>query len=261
LKDARSLLAAEPVRHNLILSLLHDRVARPEPGHYWVAAAAGRVAGVVFQSPLTYPAVVSPMGRRLTEAMVDAIVDGGMALPGVNAEADTAALFAGHWAERRKSPAIPVQGLRLYELVELGDVKLANGRLRQATASDRELASQWIRAFQSEAEDGGVDPAVLADRWIDARQLWFWEEDGQPLVMSAARGPVEGVFRVGPVYTPPDFRGRGYGTACVYELSRWILEQGGRPCLYTDLGNPTSNSIYRRIGYRAIAEWVRYRFG
>ena len=30
--------------------------------------------------------------------------------------------------------------------------------------------------------------------------------------------------------------------------------------LYTDLGNPTSNSVYRRIGYRAVAEGLRYRF-
>jgi predicted GNAT family acetyltransferase len=30
--------------------------------------------------------------------------------------------------------------------------------------------------------------------------------------------------------------------------------------LYTDLANPTSNSIYRRIGYRAVAEVLRYGF-
>ena len=31
--------------------------------------------------------------------------------------------------------------------------------------------------------------------------------------------------------------------------------------LYTDLGNPTSNAIYRAIGYEAVAELLRYRFG
>lgn len=201
------------------------------------------------------------MGRHLVEAMVDTIVGAGVALPGVNAEAETAALFAGQWAERRKTPAMPLEGLRLYELVELSEVKLANGKLRQGVAADRELATDWVRAFEAEAHTGGGrDPVVLVDGWIEAGQLWFWE-DRQAVAMAAGRGPVEGVFRIGPVYTPPEFRGRGYGTACTYDLSRRILEQGGRPCLYTDLGNPTSNSIYRRIGYRAIAEWVRYRFG
>ena len=260
MQEARSLLAAEPVRHNLILSLLHDRVARPEPGRYWIAAAGGRVAGLLFQSPLAYPAVASPMSRSVIEAMVDS-VGADSTLPGVNAEAETSAQFAGQWAEQRKTPAIPVQGLRLYELVKLNSVKLADGGLRQATPADRELASAWLRAFQAEADEGAAsDPAALADRWIGAGQLWFWEHN-QLVAMAAARGPVEGVFRVGPVYTPPELRGCGYGTACVHELSRRLLENGARPCLYTDLGNPTSNSIYRRIGYRALTEWVRYRFG
>jgi predicted GNAT family acetyltransferase len=201
------------------------------------------------------------MGRRLVEAMVDTIAGAGVALPGINAEAETAALFAGQWAERCKAPAIPLEGLRLYELVELSEVKLADGKLRQGAPADRELATDWVRAFEAEAHMGfGRDPEVVVDKWIGAGQLWFWE-DRQPVAMAAARGPAEGVFRIGPVYTPPEFRGRGYGTACTYDLSRRVLEQGGRPCLYTDLGNPTSNSIYRRIGYRAIAEWVRYRFG
>jgi uncharacterized protein len=44
-------------------------------------------------------------------------------------------------------------------------------------------------------------------------------------------------------------------------LSRKSCVTPGLRCaLYTDLGNPTSNSIYRRIGYRALAEVVRYRF-
>jgi len=247
------------VRHNLILSLLHDRVTHPEPGRYWVAAAAGHVAGVVFQSPFKYPAVASPMSRRIVELMVDAIVDAGLTLPGVNAEAETAAQFAGYWGERSKSPAVPVQGLRLYEVVELNNVKLADGRLRQATATDRELAAEWIRAFHEEADTPGVDPLVMADRWIAAGQAWLWE-DSKPVAMAVGRGSLEGVVRVAGVFTPPEHRGHGYGTACTYHLSQRILESGARPCLYTDLGNPTSNSIYRRIGYRAIAEWVRYRF-
>jgi predicted GNAT family acetyltransferase len=30
--------------------------------------------------------------------------------------------------------------------------------------------------------------------------------------------------------------------------------------LFTDLGNPTSNAIYRRIGYEAVAEILGYDF-
>jgi predicted GNAT family acetyltransferase len=39
-----------------------------------------------------------------------------------------------------------------------------------------------------------------------------------------------------------------------------MRNEGYRCILYTDLGNPISNSVYRRIGYNAVAEALRYRF-
>jgi predicted GNAT family acetyltransferase len=38
------------------------------------------------------------------------------------------------------------------------------------------------------------------------------------------------------------------------------LRSGCRCVLYTDLGNPTSNSMYRKISYSAVAEVTRYAF-
>ena len=52
LRKAGEFLASDPVRHNLILTLLHARVAYPEPGRYWVARDGDTVVGVAFQSPL-----------------------------------------------------------------------------------------------------------------------------------------------------------------------------------------------------------------
>jgi predicted GNAT family acetyltransferase len=63
------------------------------------------------------------------------------------------------------------------------------------------------------------------------------------------------------VYTPPSDRGRGFASSIVTELTRHLLEGGRRFCfLYTDLANPTSNHIYRSIGYRPIAESVHLSF-
>ena len=71
---------------------------------------------------------------------------------------------------------------------------------------------------------------------------------------------MEGVVRVQLVYTPPEHRNKGYASACVTSLSKQIRDEGYRCILYTDLGNPISNSIYRRMGYRAVVEWIQYRF-
>ncbi len=257
---AGEFLASQPARHNIILSLLHARVVYREPGRYWVASQNGRVVGVVFQSPLTIAATVTPMEPDATAAVVDAIADAGVVLPGVNGEAATAASFAGQWTERFKSAAIPFQGMRLYEVTEVREIARIGGALRRAVPDDRDLMVRWVRAFQEEADEKISDAEVLVDRWLPSGQLWLWD-DGGAMSMAVSREPaVAGVIRIAGVYTSPENRRRGYAGACVHGVSKWIREAGYRSILYTDLGNPSSNSIYRRIGYRAVAEALRYRF-
>jgi predicted GNAT family acetyltransferase len=66
---------------------------------------------------------------------------------------------------------------------------------------------------------------------------------------------------VGPVYTPPYFRGHGYASACVARVSQKILNSGKKYCvLYTNLANPVSNSIYQKIGYQTICDSVLIKF-
>ena len=61
--------------------------------------------------------------------------------------------------------------------------------------------------------------------------------------------------RIGPVYTPPSLRRRGYGSAVTAAVSAERLASGLRFCfLYTDLANPTSNRIYSEIGYEPVCD-------
>ena len=80
--------------------------------------------------------------------------------------------------------------------------------------------------------------------------------------MAACIGATPKGIRIGGVYTPPDERRRGYATALVAEVSRIKLAEGKALCfLFTDLANPTSNSIYQKIGYRPVCDFAEYRFG
>ena len=66
-----------------------------------------------------------------------------------------------------------------------------------------------------------------------------------------------GMVRVGPVYTPPEHRRRGYGAAVTAAASQHALDAGAvQVVLFTDLANPTSNSVYQRIGYRPGDDFV-----
>ena len=260
LERADKFLSSEPVLHNLILTILHARVVRGDPGRYWVALHGEKSVGVVVQSPLEYPAVLTPMGPQAVVALVDAIAEAGITLPGVNGDAATAASFAGQWSERCKSAAAPFQGMRLYELSELGEAPYTESCLRQAGSADRSLVTLWTRAFQEEIGESANDIELRVDRGLAAGEIWLWDQDGDTTSMALGRDPVQGVVRLSGVYTPPGKRKRGYAAACVYALSKHLRDRGYRCILYTDLSNPTSNSIYRRIGYKAVAEALRYRF-
>jgi uncharacterized protein len=260
LRSAEEFLSSEPVLHNMILSILHARVASGDPGRYWLAFQGEKAVGVVVQTPLDFPATLTPMESRAVLAIVDAIAEAGVTLPGVNGDAATAASFAGQWGERCKSAATPLMGMRLYELSELGEAPRTEGQLRQAGPNDRSLMILWTRAFQNEIGESANDAELRVDRGLAAGQLWVWDHHGETTSMAVGREPMQGVVRLSGVYTPPEKRKHGYAEACVHALSKHLRAGGYRCVLYTDLGNPTSNSIYRRIGYRAVAEALRYRF-
>jgi predicted GNAT family acetyltransferase len=66
---------------------------------------------------------------------------------------------------------------------------------------------------------------------------------------------------IGPVYTPVERRCRGYAPALTAALSQHILDGGKQfVTLFTNLANPTSNSIYMKIGYTPVCDFDRYHF-
>ena len=130
----------------------------------------------------------------------------------------------------------------------------------------RELVTDWVVAFSTEAmpEQPPIDdPEAVADRWIARvnRLLYLWEDGGRVVSLVGAGGETPNGIRIGPVYTPPDARGRGYATSLTAAASADQLERGRRFCfLFTDLANPTSNAIYQSIGYEPVCDMDQYRF-
>ncbi len=258
LERAGRFLASRPVHHNLLLTLLHERAANPVPGRYWIAREEADVGGVAFQSLLDFPATLSPMNPHSARAVAEAASSAGAELPGVSGEAATAAAFTGHWTEVRKTSAQPISGQRLYHL---GDLRLpdgVNGRLRPATEADHALVAALVSEFAEFIGESPPNPAVLARR-LASGQAWLWV-DHEPVTLALHSLPVEGVTRIHTVYTPQARRRRGYASACVGHLSKRLRDAGLECVLYTDLGNATSNSVYRGLGYEAVMELLRYGF-
>ncbi len=259
LEDIGTFLRSDPVRNNLVLTLLDARVAHPEPGRYAWVLDGGEVVGVGFQSPLAFQAVLTAMPTPAIGALVDRLADAWPDIPGVFGPADTVSRFAGRWAEALKVGATPVEGQRLYALDSLHAPTGVPGEIRAATEDDSELILSWVQGFERDT-GSSVATAESIRRRIGAGRIWIWD-DRTPVAMSTYTPVLDGVSRVGLVYTPPEHRRRGYGAACTAAVTQQALDTGAQRCvLYTQLHNPQSNAIYRRLGYRPVSEHLRYQF-
>ena len=141
------------------------------------------------------------------------------------------------------------------------------GAPREATPADRELLVRWWGEFGVEALSALEQDEEQNGRNVDYKLtapgngIALWEVGGEPMSAVGYGSPTPTGVRIGPVYTPPEFRGRGYASALTAHVSTEQLAAGRSFCfLYTDLANPTSNKIYVSIGYRRVCDSVQYAF-
>jgi uncharacterized protein len=256
LERARSFLAERPAEHNLLLTIIDQSIEFSLGGTFWLVVDESEVVGFALESPPGMGAVLASMPASACQLLAESVTTH---LPRVVGEAGAAAAFAGRWTECHSTSVTEIEGQRLYELTDLKPVTGVPGSLRLAGSGDRSTLVEWTRAFVEETGVVPQDAEAVVNMRLAREQFWVWDDDGVASMASASE-PAAGVARVQHVYTPIARRGHGYATACVEQMSRVLVGRGLRCVLYTDLANPTSNSIYRRIGYEAVAEILGYRF-
>ncbi|MFJ4711430.1 GNAT family N-acetyltransferase [Streptomyces sp. NPDC088785] len=225
--------------------------------------AAGRVAGTFLWTP-PHTLYVSPLDEAAAGALVAAL-DGSFPA-GVGGTAEGAAAVARAWARRRPGAVVERQlAQRLHRLGTLTPPRPGpGGRARVAGAADRELLVRWVLGFHAdigEEADAGHVERVVEGR-LSYGGLTLWETpDGTPVSLAGVQRRTAGLVRVGPVYTPGEWRGRGFAAAVTAEVSRRAVEEGAdEVVLFTDLSNATSNALYRRLGYRPRHDFTTWTF-
>ncbi len=186
-------------------------------------------------------------------------------LSGVRGRHDAALAFADAWRSVTGRTGTMTTHERLYRLGTLRPPLGVPGAAREATGADRSVLVDWVECFFVEslghqrdepAGEAFVDTAgAVGDRFI------LWVADGVPVSMAMLRGPAADVSRIGPVFTPRDRRGRGYGSAVTAATVESAQHTGVEDVvLFADLANPTSNGVYQRIGFDAVCDSVRIEF-
>jgi predicted GNAT family acetyltransferase len=258
LAHAGEFLGAREAEHNLILGLSSRLRVAPlmygKPAYFVVAETDGRVVAVTMRTP-PHNLILSEVDdlAAIVPLLEDARAEFG-SLPGVVGPKEPVAKFAEAWGPARLELA-----QRAFRAEHVDPPNGVPGRMRDYRPSDHELAARWMDAFVEEALP--EPPPESSEEFVDRRAedpdggLVLWEDEGRTVSMAGFGGRTPNGTRVGPVYTPRELRGRGYASALTAALTQRLLEGGLRFCfLFTDLANPTSNSIYQRIGYEPVGD-------
>ncbi|MEU7587739.1 GNAT family N-acetyltransferase [Micromonospora sp. NPDC049230] len=275
LAAAGAYLGADPVVSTVVTTIAHRVLSQraegiPQPDRNWwlvVFDDSGTVVGAGMRTApyAPYPPFLLPMPDEAAVALAHELHRREEEVLGVNGALPAADLCAAELTRLGGGRVQVTQHTRLHELGELAWPPTVPGGLVVATEADVALVTEWCAAFMGDADEQAgrprgtsahdvPDDAELLRR-IHSGRYWFWvDETGEPVHLTGANPPSFGVARLGPVYTPPAQRGRGWASNAVAEVSRRIQAEGARVCLFTDQANPTSNRIYATLGYRPVVE-------
>jgi len=265
-------LARDEGLNNLALGILDHLLGGRYEGAILAGAqrADGELDALLMRTPphgLVVPAGCTPPA---VEALLAWWADADPDVPGMVGPLPQVEEAAAAWARLRAAAGRPIAVRRfmhqgVYRLVAVRPGDRTAGRLRRVHAADRERVVPWLAAFEREAvHRATTDVEAAFAAFVDhpVRRLYLWETPaGEAVALAGRGGRTPSGVRIGPVYTPSEQRGRGYGEALVAAVSQLELDEGARACyLYTDLDYGVSNRVYLRVGYAMIGESAELRF-
>jgi len=252
------------VENNLLIGLstrlaTETLPASPREAVFWTVRDGAEMHGAAMCTPPNDLILSHPFPSSALAALSEFLIEAHVSVPGVLGPDDAAHHFSTIWTVARGMTADLWRRERIYRLDKVEALTLPPGNMIQAKREDTTLLNSYVKGFLEDTGEKGDAQAALESA-LSSNRLFVWF-DGQPVSMAASSGPTPNGARISMVYTPPELRRRGYATAIVSTISDMLLKQGKSFCaLYTDLSNPTSNSIYHRIGYRPVLDCYHYRF-
>ncbi|MFE3451487.1 GNAT family N-acetyltransferase [Nonomuraea sp. NPDC059194] len=254
-EQAEAFLRTDPAVNTVpltVLAGLRDGMPGVDDSCFGWWSEYGEVTGAVFHTP-PRPFYVARMPLAAVPSLVEELRARGMKTPEIAGPVELVDAFlaaSGATAARRRPE-------RLYRLGTLA-VPEVPGKGRRADMGDFPLVVNWFDAFVAEVSLGpDGDMAERAQRRIARGDIVLWEDGDAPVALAGISPEAAGMCRIGPVYTSPSSRRRGYGAAVTAYASQVALaDRCTMAVLFTDLDNPTSNSVYQSIGYEPVSDYA-----
>ena len=126
--------------------------------------------------------------------------------------------------------------------------------VRPARADDEATLNRWRRLYSQER--GILFEANIIDG-IRAGNIFVYEVDGQVVSVAKLDIDLPTHVEIGGVYTFPEMRAHGYGTAIMEGLAFRIRQQGKIPMLQVDEANTSAYRLYQRLGWKELGRLSR----
>jgi ribosomal protein S18 acetylase RimI-like enzyme len=250
----------------LSLRLAEGQESADSARFYGIEDRDGKPVGQAIQTSAQRPLVLSHLTAEAAACLFKRLKDDGFSGSELRGPGETTTPFADAWAKATNQAARLTMEHYLYEARSVAVPPNEGGELAVAEKTDHGLALEWVKNFSRECnlhqpEDTHLLEEVVS-RLISGGLLFFWRaESGQFVSMASRNRESPNGATVSFVYTPEGLRRRGYAGRITGHLSQRILDSGRSfGALYTDASNPTSNAIYRQLGYEVIGEGVEYTF-
>lgn len=249
--------------NNLVLSVARLLSAPGHPFHEPYYFAAVRERGAVVGCALCAP----PDGLDLTAlppgaaaALVDSVAVLHPRLRAVGGPQASALEFARAWVDECGGAWQVRHSWRLFRLDRVRAPRKTSGELRPAEQRDWPLLERWAPQYAHELGTV-VDVTRVFARWLARGSLFVWDDDGAKCAVGLA-GNTPNATRVAAVYTPSEFRNRGYASNAVAAAAQRALDGGARFCvLFADREAATPARIYRSVGFEPLSEHVSIDLG
>ena len=258
-----SFLCQEEAKNCLPIGIIDTLVRRPETYkkfYFWIIKKVNEVIGLAWYTP-PYPLGITSLPKESFRLLMDKVRCEDLEIAGVIGPSPEVDGFVESWNADKGCFVASIMKQRIYKLETVATTP-GVGRMILATSEHVDLAKQWSESFMIDCGLYDDVPRARESAIVGIRDQsrYLWLVNDKPVAMVGASGRTPSGIRISWVYTPNELRGNGYASSLVSSLSQKFIDEGLKFCfLFTDLGNPTSNSIYQRIGYKQVSDSVLYK--
>jgi len=250
--------------NNLILGVLNGcKTGKYKEGIFLAVVENEKPLLLAVQTPPKNLVLSEDGSKESLKVLVEFLVKEDIKVPGSIGSPDNVKFFIESYGSLVGKEFAPDMVMHIYSVNKVVVPEKIEGKLVFATQDDLEFSTKSLYDFSRESmpETEHLNIEELREKTLKSIQkgkVAIWKVNNKDVAIIVFDN-LEYMGRITNVYTPPEFRKRGYAAAMTAQISQMLLDRGcDSVCLFADATNPTSNGVYQRIGYKHVTDSIVY---